>query len=305
MGAKPLLIVLLVAALAPCLPLPLPAQCPPITKSQQDTLLGYVRTKYKLPPDFPLRLQRDGPVAKSCNERVRFVSADPARYFNYSVILLPDHVFFAREIIDSRSDPLAAERKVRQLAQERLLSGKPPSKGPANASVTVVVFSDFQCPYCAQAAQEIAKALPASGVDARLAYRFFPLASIHPWALPAAKAAACLHAQSPEAFWSLHDYYFQNQRAFTKENIAAKSAELVKSLPVVSMEAYESCVQSSETQALIDKDMELGKALQVRGTPAIFVNGQRTGAGELAQAIRDAAAETHAVAKRGPGRQED
>jgi predicted DsbA family dithiol-disulfide isomerase len=266
------------------------ADCPPITQSQERALLRYVRAKYKLSADLPVRLVREGVIANTCNERIRFASADPGRYFNYSVILLPDHVFFTREVVDSSVDPLAEERKAARLLQERLLAGRPPSKGPATAPVTIVVFSDFQCPYCAQAAQTIEKAVPAAGVAVRLVYRYFPLA-IHPWAVPAAKAAACANAQSSEAFWKLHDYYFQHQRELTKENVTQKSTEFVHTLPGLNLAAYTACLESASTEALINKDIELGKAVQVRGTPTIFVNGQRVGAADLMQAVREAAGE--------------
>jgi protein-disulfide isomerase len=266
------------------------ADCPPITQSQEQALLRYVRAKYKLSRDLPLRLVREGVIPNTCNERIRFVSTDPGRYFSYSVILLPDHVFFTREVIDSRADPLAEERKAARLLQERLLSGRPPSTGPATAPATIVVFSDFQCPYCAQAAQAMEKAVPAAGVAVRLVYRFFPL-SFHPWALPAAKAAACVNAQNPDAFWKLHDYYFQHQRELTRDNVAQKSTEFVRALPGLNLAAYTACLESASTEALISKDIELGKAMQVRGTPTIFVSGQRVAAPDLSQAIREAAGE--------------
>jgi len=268
-----------------------PAGCPLITQSQEKALLRYVRAKYKLSPDLPVRLVKEGPVGKTCYERIRFVSTDPARYFNYAVVLLPDHVYFAREVVDSSADPLAEERKKNQLIQERLLSGNPPSKGQAGAPVTVAVFSDFQCPYCAQAARTIEQTV--QGQDrVRLVFRHFPL-PFHKWALPAAKAAVCVNAQSPNAFWKLHDYYFQHQSELNAENVAEKSLEFGKALGGLNLPAYKRCVESDSTQGAITKDIELGKSLEVRGTPAILVNGQRiAGAAQLPQAIREITAQT-------------
>lgn len=267
------------------------AGCPPITQSQEKALLRYVRAKYRLSADLPLRMLKEGTVGKTCYERIRFVSNDPARYFNYAVVVLPDHVYFAREVMDSSTDPLAEERERKRSIQERLLSGTPPSKGPAAAPVTVVVFSDFQCPYCAQAARTMEQTVQGQA-RVRLVFRHFPL-PFHKWALPAAKAAVCVNAQSTDAFWKLHDYYFQSQSVLNPENVAEKSLEFVPTLRGLNLAAYKSCIESDSTQAIITRDMELGRALEVRGTPTIFVNGQRiAGAAQLPQATREFAPET-------------
>lgn len=272
------------------------ADCPPITQSQEKALLRYVRAKYKLSAHLPLRVVKDGAIGKTCYERIRFVSTDPARYFNYGVVLLPDHVFFARELVDSSADPLAEEREKNQATQARLLSGNPAWKGPASATVSIVIFSDFQCPYCVRAAQSLQQAISTAGVPTRLVFRHFPL-PFHNWALPAAKAAACAHAQSPDAFWKLHDYYFEHQTVITAENVSEKSLELAKTLPRVDAAEYKKCLQSPSTEAIINKDVELGKEIGVRGTPTIFVNGQRTAEAELMRAIRNAAPQPQAAKK--------
>ncbi len=106
----------------------------------------------------------------------------------------------------------------------------------------------------------------------RLVFRHYPL-PFHKWALPAAKAAACVNLQNPSAFWKLHDYYFRDQSALTAENVTQKSPEFVKTLTGVNLAAYKTCARAASTQAIITRDMELGKAMEVRGTPTIFVNG--------------------------------
>ncbi len=190
----------------------------------------------------------------------------------YDVFLVTDNSGGQRSGVAS-ADPVGLSPPT-ALIQNQLLSGGPPSKGPASAPVTIVVFSDFQCPYCAEAAQEIQKLATTAGLGVRLVFRHFPLSSDR-WAFPAAKAAACANAQSSDAFWKLHEYYFEHQSTLTSENVARESLELVEAFPGVNVAAYKRCMLSGSADAIVRRDLTLGGTLAVTSTPAIFVNGQR------------------------------
>lgn len=153
-----------------------------------------------------------------------------------------------------------------------------PSKGPANAPVTIVEFSDFQCPYCAAAADTLRNVMAKYPNEVRLVYMQFPLDSIHPWARAASIASICAADQSIDAFWTLHDSYFGNQRSITKENVVAQSRSRLGESGI-DLAAWDACAGDSESEgyqranALIERAMSVGGQFGISSTPGFFVNG--------------------------------
>ena len=148
-----------------------------------------------------------------------------------------------------------------------LPAGKSPVKGPADAPITIVEFSDYQCPFCARSEPLVKEALAAYPKQARLVYKHLPLTAIHPQALPAALAAAA--AQKQGKFWEMHEKLFANQRALAPEQIREYARELGLDLA-----RFEADMQSEEVKAMVQEDMQLAQRVGVRGTPTIFVNGK-------------------------------
>ncbi len=100
-----------------------------------------------------------------------------------------------------------------------------PSFGPSNAKVTVVVFSDFECPYCRELAKTVRDNIPQKYPnDVRVVFKDFPIDSIHKWARAAAEAAHCLASQKPEAFWAFHDWVFEHQQEVNETNLRESGA---------------------------------------------------------------------------------
>jgi protein-disulfide isomerase len=145
--------------------------------------------------------------------------------------------------------------------------GTSPSKGPVDAPITIVEFSDYQCPFCARSEPLVKDALAAYPTQARLVYKHYPLTSMHPQALPAALAAAA--AQRQGKFWEMHEKLFANQRALAPEQIKQYARELGLDLP-----KFEADLQSEEVKAMVQQDIQLAQRVGVRGTPTIFVNGK-------------------------------
>jgi len=140
-----------------------------------------------------------------------------------------------------------------------------PSLGPSSAPVTLIEFSDFQCPFCARAVPTL-KALREKYPDElRVIYRHMPL-DFHPHARPAAIASACAEAQGQ--FWAYHDRLFEQQRALAPEDLIAH-AEAIG----LETESFKACQESAETAALVDADQKAAEALGATGTPAFFING--------------------------------
>jgi protein-disulfide isomerase len=139
------------------------------------------------------------------------------------------------------------------------------TKGPANAPVTITVFDDFQCPYCARLLPTLERVLATYPNNVRLVFKHFPL-SMHKFANQAAKASIAARKQGK--FWPLHDLLFANYNKLNK----AKIRELAESAGL-DMERFDKDMASPALQQEISADMKLGTDSGVRGTPAVYING--------------------------------
>ena len=184
------------------------------------------------------------------------------------------------EIAEAVAERKAAEAKqaaVRSEELEAAIAGHP-TRGNASAPVTIIEFSDFQCPYCTRGATTVEELLEKYPDDIKFVFKHFPL-GFHPWAKPAAIASHCASEQNHDAFWTLHDAYFKNQKAITPENVIAKSKEYLAGAGI-DMAAFDDCANNKDSEAykaaakVVDDDMALGSKHGVSGTPGFFVNGQ-------------------------------
>jgi protein-disulfide isomerase len=153
------------------------------------------------------------------------------------------------------------------------------SFGPPEAPVSIVVFSDFQCPYCSELAKTMRKELPKKyGDKVRVIFKDFPLSTRHPWARAAAESSHCLGDQKPEAFWAFHDWIFEHQNEINAGNLHDKTMAIAKE-QMLDEAKVASCLDSHSPGAEIDKSIQLARQLQVQQTPTFFVNGRiETGA---------------------------
>jgi len=173
----------------------------------------------------------------------------------------------------------AAEAQKALAAREKLAAtiANQPYRGAADAPVTIVEFSDFQCPYCSEGAKTVKQIIEKYPNDVKVVFKHFPL-KIHPWAKPAAIAAFCGALQKDEAFWTLHDNYFKHQKQINLGNLIAKSKEYLANSNI-DMAAWSTCAEDINSDeyktaaAAIDADLALGQELGVSGTPGFFVNG--------------------------------
>ena len=148
-----------------------------------------------------------------------------------------------------------------------LRTGGAPELGPKDARVTLVEFSDFQCPYCAKAAPQVEAILKAYPKDVKLFYKQFPL-DTHPQAKMAAEASLAAFKQGK--FWELHDKMFANYRSLSRENVLVWAKALGLDMP-----RFEKDMNSPLTRAVVERDTAEGDQAGVEGTPTIFVDGKR------------------------------
>jgi hypothetical protein len=142
-----------------------------------------------------------------------------------------------------------------------------PSRGAAMAQVTIVEFSDFECPHCGHAHPLIDELLHEMEGRVRVVFRHYPLSG-HPRAMPAARAAIAAERQGK--FWEMADLLFTHQRQLSDEDLERYATQLG-----LDLERFHADMQSPEAQARIERDREEGGRLDIEGTPTFFVNGRR------------------------------
>jgi protein-disulfide isomerase len=142
-----------------------------------------------------------------------------------------------------------------------------PSKGPAAAPVQIVLYSDYQCPYCASVEPTLSRVTQVYGDRVRIVFRDFPLTAIHPRAVAAATAAQCAHEQG--RFWQFHDRLFASQSQMADADFLKYATELG-----LDVKTFTACTASERAAASVAADTASGEALGVSATPAFFVNGR-------------------------------
>lgn len=142
-----------------------------------------------------------------------------------------------------------------------------PVLGSADAPVTVVEFSDFQCPFCQRVMPTLKQLREAYGDRVRIVWKDFPLTSIHPQAFKAAEAAHCAREQGK--FWEYHDRLFANQQALDPEFLKKYATETGLDAP-----KFNACLDAAKYAERVQAQMGVGTALGVSSTPSMFINGR-------------------------------
>jgi protein-disulfide isomerase len=142
-----------------------------------------------------------------------------------------------------------------------------PSKGPADAPVTIVEFSDFQCSFCARVVPTLNRVLETYGDKVRLVYRNFPLTGMHTHAQKAAEASLCAREQGK--FWEMHDLVFANQHQLSDADLYRFAEQIGLNLA-----KFKASYEAKRGEKLVDADRSHGEKIGIQGTPAVYVNGR-------------------------------
>ena len=148
---------------------------------------------------------------------------------------------------------------------DRIPVGASPFQGPSDALVTIVVFSDFQCPFCARVEGTLRALRERYGDDLRIVWKNLPL-PFHEFAMPAAEAAMAAHAQG--RFWPMHSMIFEHQSALTRDDLEHYAEELG-----LDMERFRNDLNTHTHRASIQADIALAERVRAQGTPNLFING--------------------------------
>jgi protein-disulfide isomerase len=142
-----------------------------------------------------------------------------------------------------------------------------PMDGPASAPITLVEFSDFQCPFCQRVVPTLKQVREKYGDKVRVVWKDFPLTQIHPQAFDAAVAGNCAREQGK--FWQLHDRLFPNQQALQPEFLKRYAVDAG-----LDAEKFNACLDSSKYQQKVQDAIDMGTRLGVSSTPTVFINGR-------------------------------
>jgi protein-disulfide isomerase len=148
------------------------------------------------------------------------------------------------------------------------LRGDEPARGAAKPQVTIVEFSDFQCPFCSRAIPTMKQIEQEYGSRVRIVWKHQPLPSLHPEAVPAALAAEAARQQGK--FWEMHDKLFENQRALGASAYEGFARELGLDLA-----RFRTAMADPRTRERVQADQEVAAKVGATGTPTFFVNGER------------------------------
>ncbi len=238
------------------------------TKSK-DKLIDYLRKALNVPKEYSMELLE--PKASM----IRGLSVVPGkitfqgRSQDFEIYISNDGKYM---LVGKLFDITGSPYEKKDMSSVNLNKDEVNSKGPDDAPVTIVEYSDFQCPYCSKAYQTIEKeVLKKYSKKVRFVFKHFPL-HFHPWAMSAAIATECAALQKKELFWKLYSNFFEKQAEINPDNVKSKAIEWL-SKEDFDRSKFEKCYDNKETKAKVEKDRQEGMSLGVSGTPAFFVNG--------------------------------
>lgn len=251
------------------------AQTAPLQSSSQGSSQGatarriesYLRHLYAWGRDFKLTVSplKESSVAGLYEATVDVSKGDQKD--TAIVYVSKDGRYLVRgEVADMTADPLAENRS-------KIHTENSPSTSTSVTPVTLVEFSDFQCPSCRQL-HDVLKSVIADYPQVRLVFKDFPLKQIHPWAMTAALAGRCAYQQNPQTFWRMYDLIFDNQQVISPDNAWQKMLDFAAQ-SALDQQAFRTCMSSPAATQAIEKNLQEGQALSITSTPTVFVNGRR------------------------------
>jgi protein-disulfide isomerase len=234
----------------------------------QKSIEAYLRHLYAFGPDVVLVV---GPPKETAVEGLLETNIDLTMGGNKEAVKFyvskDGKYLFRGEMSDLTKDPLAENRAQIQMKDA-------PSLGEPTAAVTLVEYSDFECPVCRSLHDVLRGMLPNYAGKVRVVFKDFPLEQLHPWARTAAIAGRCAYQQNPQAFWKMYDFIYDNQEIISAANAWTKMLDYAGQSGLEA-DAFKSCMASPEAGEAVNASQANGKRLDVNSTPTVFVNGRR------------------------------
>jgi protein-disulfide isomerase len=238
-----------------------------VTQAQKD-IEAYLRNLYAFGPDVTLVVGplKESPVQGMLETNIDVTVGENKQTAKFYVSK-DGRFLFRGELSDMTKDPLA--ENVAQIAMKDA-----PSLGDPKAPVTIVEYSDFECPVCRSLHDVLRGMLPNYPGKVRVVFKDFPIEQLHPWARTAALAGRCAYQQKPDAFWKVYDLVYDNQELISAGNAWTKMTDYAGE-SALDVEAFKSCMASPEAGAAVNASRANGEKLDVNSTPTLFINGRR------------------------------
>jgi protein-disulfide isomerase len=233
----------------------------------QKKIEAFLRNYFALGPEFRITVGSPREIGNSGLSEVPIEVKSQDGGDNIKMYLTKDGRYLLRgEINDLTADPLAEN-----IAKMKLDGA--PVLGDPGAAITIVEYSDFECPVCRNLHDALRGMLP-KYPQVKIIFKDYPLEQIHPWARTAALAGRCAYHQDPKAFWKLYDLIYDNQELISASNAYDKMMDYAGRSGLNS-DAFKSCLASSQAAAEVEASIANGNLLEVRSTPTLFINGRR------------------------------
>jgi protein-disulfide isomerase len=245
-----------------------PASAAAASSPTQKKIEAYLRHLYAFGPDVLLIVgpPKETPVEGLLETTVNLTIGENKETVKFYVSK-DGKLLFRGELSDMTKDPLAESRAQIQMKDA-------PSLGDPKAAVTLVEYSDFECPVCRSLHDALRDLLPKYAGKVQVIFKDFPLEQIHPWARTAAIAGRCAYQQDPMAFWKMYDYIYDNQEIISASNAWTKMMDYAGQSRL-DTDAFKSCMASQEAGEAVNASRANGQLLEVSSTPTVFVNGRR------------------------------
>lgn len=238
------------------------------TLNKQD-IAEYLRYLYLWSPEVKIDVSDPKPSAVQGLYEVIVTASSAGAASRQTLLVTPD----GRKII--RGEVLEIGRNPFQEDASRLSLDDAPTLGPKDAPVVIVLFTDFQCPFCRSQAQTIrANLTSAYPKEVRLVFKDFPLEQIHPWAKQAAIAGRCVFEQNADVFWEYHDWIFAQQPSINAATLNNRVMDFARGRPLDSLQLSR-CLQTKAAEPAVLKSIREAESLQLTATPTLFINGRR------------------------------
>ncbi len=234
----------------------------------QGNIEAYLRHVYAFGPDVRITV---GPLKEIGIEGILETNIEVLIGENKEVVkfyVSKDGKFLFRgDFSDMTKDPLAE-------ARAQMETNDAPSLGDPKAPITLVEYSDFECPICKSLHDAVRDLLPKYPGKVRVVFKDFPIEQIHPWARTAAIAGRCAYQQEPKTFWKMYDFIYDNQEVISAANAWTKMTEYA-ARSGLNAETFKTCMASPEPGDAVNASRANGLKLEVNSTPTVFVNGRR------------------------------
>jgi len=239
----------------------------PVSPETQKNIEAFLRNYFALGPDIKITVGTPKEIGNSGLSEVAIDVKSPEGSDTVKMYLTKDGRYLLRgELNDLTSDPLAEN-----IAKFKLSNA--PVLGDPKATITIVEYSDFECPVC-RSLHDVLRGLLPKYPQVKVVFKDFPLEALHPWARTAALAGRCAYQQDPKAFWKLYDLIYDNQDIISASNAWDKMLDYAGRAGL-NADTFKSCMSAPQASAEVDASITNGKELEVRSTPTVFVNGRR------------------------------